>query len=73
MWTIPLLIVISISVGIGAWLFFLWAVGSGQFEDIEGPKHRMLEDDEEDEPGAKKDTRTPGSDEKAESPDDPDE
>lgn len=28
---------------------FLWAVKSGQFEDMEGPAHRILMDD--DEPG----------------------
>lgn len=27
---------------------FLWAVKSGQFEDMEGPAHRILLDDEHD-------------------------
>lgn len=27
-------------------LVFLWAVKSGQFEDMEGPAHRILMDDE---------------------------
>lgn len=26
--------------------FFLWAVKSGQFEDVEGPAHRILMDDD---------------------------
>lgn len=26
---------------------FLWALRSGQFEDLEGAKHRILQDDEE--------------------------
>jgi cbb3-type cytochrome oxidase maturation protein len=26
--------------------FFLWAVKSGQFEDMEGPAHRILMDDD---------------------------
>lgn len=26
---------------------FLWAVKSGQFEDMEGPAHRILMDDDE--------------------------
>ncbi len=26
---------------------FLWALRSGQFEDLEGTKHRILEDDED--------------------------
>ncbi|MBI5055185.1 MAG: cbb3-type cytochrome oxidase assembly protein CcoS [Nitrospirae bacterium] len=45
MWTIYFLIVLSIILGIGAWLFFMWAVKSGQYDDAERPKHRMLEDD----------------------------
>jgi len=47
MWTIILLIIVSLLLGIGAWLFFLWSVKSGQYEDPEGPKYRMLEDDDE--------------------------
>jgi cbb3-type cytochrome oxidase maturation protein len=46
--TIPILIVLSVCLGVGAWLFFLWSVKSGQYDDVEGPKHRMLEDEEED-------------------------
>ena len=49
MWTTILLILISLVTGAAAWLLFLWAVKSGQFEDIEGPKYRILDDDEEDE------------------------
>lgn len=44
------LILLSLAVAAGAWLVFLWSVKSGQYEDPEGPKYRMLEDDE-DEPG----------------------
>ena len=39
------LIVSSLSLGLGAWLFFLWSVRSGKYEDPEGPKYRMLEDE----------------------------
>ena len=46
------LIVLSLSLGVGAWLFFLWSVRSGQYDDPEGPKYRMLEDDEEEPGGA---------------------
>jgi cbb3-type cytochrome oxidase maturation protein len=46
-WTLGFLIALSLSLGLGAWLFFLWSVGSGQYEDPEGPKYRMLEDEEE--------------------------
>ncbi len=41
------LIVLSLALGLAAWLFFLWTVKSGQYDDPEGPKYRMLEDDEE--------------------------
>ncbi len=33
-------------VGIAVWLF-LWAVRSGQFEDLDGPAHRILMDDDD--------------------------
>jgi cbb3-type cytochrome oxidase maturation protein len=46
-WTLYLLIFISILLGIAAWLLFLWSVKKGQYEDPEGPKYRMLEDDDE--------------------------
>ncbi len=47
------LILLSLALGVAAWLFFLWSVKSGQYDDPEGPKYRMLDDDDE----AK---RTPG-------------
>ena len=40
-----LLIFISTVLGAGAWLLFLWAVRSDQYDDVEGAKHRMLDDD----------------------------
>jgi len=43
------LIVLSLLLGCGCWLIFLWAVQKGEFTDMERPKHRMLLDDEEDE------------------------
>lgn len=49
MWTITFLIFFSLVLGIGAWLFFIWSVKSGHYDDIERPKHRML-DDAEDQP-----------------------
>lgn len=48
MWTLGFLIFLSLVLGIGAWLFFLWTVKSGQYDDVEGPKHRMLDDDDDD-------------------------
>lgn len=41
-----ILILLSFFLGLGAWLVFIWAVGKGEFEDIEGPKYRMLDDDD---------------------------
>ncbi len=55
------LIVCSLSLGIAAWLSFLWSVRSGQYEDPEGPKYRMLDDDDEprrEDPGGNEDHDT---------------
>jgi cbb3-type cytochrome oxidase maturation protein len=51
MWSMFLLIILTLGAGFVGWLFFLWAVKSGQYDDIEGPKYRMLDDEED----AKKD------------------
>jgi cbb3-type cytochrome oxidase maturation protein len=45
--SIYFLIFLTIILGAAAWLIFLWAVKSGQYDDPEGPKYRMLDDDEE--------------------------
>ena len=42
-----ILIILSFFLGTAAWLIFIWAVKKGQFDDVEGPKYRMLEDDPE--------------------------
>jgi cbb3-type cytochrome oxidase maturation protein len=47
MWSLLLLIILTLGAGFVGWLFFLWAVKSGQYDDIEGPKYRMLDDDED--------------------------
>lgn len=44
------LILISLGAGIVAFIFFLISGKNKQFEDIEGPKYRMMNDDEDDEP-----------------------
>ena len=54
MWSIFFLIAVVSCLGAAAWLVFLWAVRSGQFEDLEGPKYRMLEDDTPVDRGAEK-------------------
>jgi cbb3-type cytochrome oxidase maturation protein len=41
-----LLIGLSLALGVAAWLFFVWTVRSGQYDDPEGPKYRMLDDDD---------------------------
>lgn len=45
--SILMLIILSLFLGTGVWLFFIWAVKKGEFDDIEGPKYRMLDDDDE--------------------------
>lgn len=50
MGTLGFLIVLSLALGIGAWLLFLWSVRSGQYDDPEGPKYRMLDDDDDAKP-----------------------
>jgi cbb3-type cytochrome oxidase maturation protein len=45
------LIVLSLLLGCGCWLVFLWAVQKGEFSDLERPKHRMLDEEDEDDSG----------------------
>lgn len=47
-----LIIPVSILLVIAIVWFFLWAVRSGQFDDMEGPAHRILMDDDLTEPKA---------------------
>jgi cbb3-type cytochrome oxidase maturation protein len=56
MGTIGWLIILSLSLGLAAWLYFVWSVKSGQYDDPEGPKYRMLDDDDAPSP---KDPRKP--------------
>ena len=39
---IPLSVVLALLVGIVFW----WSIRSGQFDDLEGPAHRILDDDD---------------------------
>ncbi|MEP7183603.1 MAG: cbb3-type cytochrome oxidase assembly protein CcoS [Betaproteobacteria bacterium] len=39
---IPLSVVLALLIGAGFW----WSVRSGQFDDLEGPAHRILADDD---------------------------
>ena len=47
MYTTFYLIGIGLFIGVAAWFLFIWAVKSGQFDDTEAPKYRMLDDDDE--------------------------
>jgi cbb3-type cytochrome oxidase maturation protein len=48
LWTLGLLIFGTLMLGTASWLIFIWAVKSGQFDDIEGPKYRIFDDDDDD-------------------------
>ena len=52
--SIVILVLLSLFVGTGVWLFFVWAVKKGEFDDIEGPKYRMFDDDDDDDPAQEK-------------------
>jgi cbb3-type cytochrome oxidase maturation protein len=39
------LIPIAIAMGLGALVVFLWALRSGQYEDLEGASERIFEED----------------------------
>jgi cbb3-type cytochrome oxidase maturation protein len=40
------LIPIALVMGLGALAAFLWALGSGQYEDLQGAGERILDDDD---------------------------
>jgi cbb3-type cytochrome oxidase maturation protein len=42
------IIACALLVGLAALLVLLWAIGSGQYEDLEGAAHRVLLDDPDD-------------------------
>lgn len=63
--SIVILILLSLCVGTGVWLFFIWAVKRGDFDDIEGPKYRMLDDEDNDT------NHQPSKEKKHESPQEP--
>jgi cbb3-type cytochrome oxidase maturation protein len=64
-----LLIPISlIIVAIAVWIL-MWAIRSGQYEDLEGPAHRILMDDDEHLVPRKPETEPEGKRDDAVSPD----
>ena len=40
---IPLSVVLAFLIGVAFW----WSVRSGQFDDLEGPSHRILQDNDD--------------------------
>ncbi len=52
------LIPVALFLGLVGLVAFLWALKSGQFEDLDGAAHRILLDDDEDNP-KKKDPEAP--------------
>jgi cbb3-type cytochrome oxidase maturation protein len=52
LWTLVLLIFGALMLGTAAWLIFIWAVKSGQFDDMEGPKYRIFDEDDDAPPPA---------------------
>lgn len=41
------LILVSLIVGLSVFLFFIYAGKEKQFDDIEAPKYRMMDDDDD--------------------------
>jgi cbb3-type cytochrome oxidase maturation protein len=56
---VPLSLVL---IGVIIWAFF-WAVRSGQFDDLEGPAHRILMDDDSIEAGKETEKNEKGKEE----------
>lgn len=44
------LIPLALLLGLGGLVAFLWALRSGQFDDLDGAAHRILFDDDDPEP-----------------------
>lgn len=52
------LIPIALLLGLGALAAFLWALRSGQYEDLEGAAHRILNEDENMPTGTERDRQS---------------
>ncbi len=50
--TLLILIPASLVIGLIALAVFMWALKSGQFDDLDGAAHRILFDNDDDLPGA---------------------
>ncbi len=69
--SLGVLIALSLALGVAAWLFFMWTVKSGQYDDPEGAKYRMLEDDDGERRAARPPDRGVRSQEAPEAPEAP--
>jgi len=56
LWLIP----VALLLGVLGLLGFLWALKSGQFEDLDGAAHRILFDDEDEAPPPRPPEDPPG-------------
>lgn len=59
-WLIP----VALGLGLLGLLAFLWALKSGQFDDLDGAAHRILFDDEDTAPGSGPPPPRPGDNER---------
>lgn len=57
--TIYLLLPVALLLGLVGLILMIWAVRNGQFDDLEGPAHRMLYDDDQSMIPKKPDDKTP--------------
>lgn len=47
MFSLYILIIISLLIAAGAFLLYIWAVKTGQFEDLEETKYQVFDEDDE--------------------------
>ena len=45
-----ILLPVALFLGLGGLAAFLWSVRSGQYEDLDGAAHRILDDEDEEAP-----------------------
>jgi cbb3-type cytochrome oxidase maturation protein len=56
-----LLVPLSVLIALGIGAIFVWSARSGQFDDLEGPAHRVMMDDDR-APAAASDRKAAGHD-----------
>ncbi|MBN8706688.1 MAG: cbb3-type cytochrome oxidase assembly protein CcoS [Bacteroidetes bacterium] len=50
MFSLYILIIISLLIAAGAFLLYIWAVKTGQFEDLEETKYQVFDEDDDEVP-----------------------